>query len=240
MRSSLALLACLGLLACASAEPHTDDAQAAPVPDLGGLQECAAGTQLCLHKAGGPSLVVGDCDDETAGEIELSQDRVASVLYRNCGASVDFATRVMVRSAASSATVAVLLGRQPVALESAGPDRLLVRLPSGSSEIVFQQDTRWDDVLVEYEEDPSLSIVTSEYVEFASYNFGATGRAAGVPAETLLRIAGWSQAAAGLSRPEWGTWDGAAPYGDDPRGHDQVSNGIQYYEVTSRRGSGVP
>ncbi|MBL8226582.1 MAG: hypothetical protein JNM50_14750 [Chromatiales bacterium] len=62
-------------------------------------------------------------------------------------------------------------------------------------------------------------------------NYGATGRAAGIPGEALARIAGWSQAASGLWRTEWGHWNGAAPYGDDPDGRAKVLEGITCFEV---------
>lgn len=55
------------------------------------------------------------------------------------------------------------------------------------------------------------------WAAFGNFNFGATGYAAGIPAEILLMGAGWAQSRARTSRPEWGTWYKDAPYGDDPQ-----------------------
>ena len=70
----------------------------------------------------------------------------------------------------------------------------------------------------------------SQYQDFGNFNFGVTGRAAHFPEETLLRGAGWAQEDAGTSLPEWGHWDGSAPYGDDPADQEQIKEGFKYYD----------
>jgi RHS repeat-associated protein len=64
------------------------------------------------------------------------------------------------------------------------------------------------------------------YQQFGNFNFGATGAAAGIPTEVLLRGAGWGQTRAGTSRPEFGKWYGRPPYGDDPDDQDLIWKGI--------------
>ncbi len=52
---------------------------------------------------------------------------------------------------------------------------------------------------------------------FGNFNYGATGTAAGIPAEILLMGAGFAQSRAGTSRSEWSHWYQRPPYGDDPQ-----------------------
>jgi len=66
------------------------------------------------------------------------------------------------------------------------------------------------------------------WAAFGNFNFGATGTAAGIPAEILLMGAGWAQSRAGTSRPEWGNWRGGPPYGDDPEDQRAIREGINY------------
>ncbi|MEH5010239.1 polymorphic toxin type 44 domain-containing protein [Phytobacter diazotrophicus] len=66
------------------------------------------------------------------------------------------------------------------------------------------------------------------WAAFGNFNFGATGHAAGIPAEILLMGAGWAQSRARTSRPEWGTWYKDAPYGDDPQDQYWIKEGIKY------------
>ena len=67
-----------------------------------------------------------------------------------------------------------------------------------------------------------------DLANFGNFNYGATGFAAGIPEETLYMGAGFAQSRAGTSKPQWGTWYGELPYGDDP--HDQfwIKQGIDY------------
>ncbi|TAK01136.1 MAG: hypothetical protein EPO39_14820 [Candidatus Manganitrophaceae bacterium] len=67
-------------------------------------------------------------------------------------------------------------------------------------------------------------------VSLSNFNYCATGRAAGLPPELLLRLAGWTQQASGLYRQEWGEWSGGPLYGDDPRGSEKICGGVAYYE----------
>ncbi|MEE1925290.1 polymorphic toxin type 44 domain-containing protein [Pseudomonas sp. 148P] len=67
-----------------------------------------------------------------------------------------------------------------------------------------------------------------KYEDFGNFNYGATGTAAGISEEVLLRGAGWAQSQAGTSEPEFGSWWSNAPYGDDPKDQRQIKAGIEY------------
>jgi RHS repeat-associated protein len=68
----------------------------------------------------------------------------------------------------------------------------------------------------------------SPYGDFGNFNFGATGSAAGLPLQELLRGAGWAQQQAGTSQPNWGNPWGNSPYGDDPHDQAMIGLGISY------------
>ncbi|GKU23225.1 polymorphic toxin type 44 domain-containing protein [Clostridium folliculivorans] len=61
--------------------------------------------------------------------------------------------------------------------------------------------------------------------------YGYLGKAFGYSDELLKRAAGYAQAKAGtnIEHPEWGTWMGDAPYGDDPIDQFYIQVGISYY-----------
>ncbi|WP_164055861.1 polymorphic toxin type 44 domain-containing protein, partial [Serratia marcescens] len=63
---------------------------------------------------------------------------------------------------------------------------------------------------------------------FGNFNYGATGTAAGIPAEILLMGAGFAQSRAGTSRSEWSHWYQRPPYGDDPQDQYWIKQGIDY------------
>lgn len=63
---------------------------------------------------------------------------------------------------------------------------------------------------------------------FGNFNYGATGTAAGIPANILLMAAGFAQYRAGTSRPEWRHWYPRPPYGDDPWDQYWIQQGINY------------
>lgn len=63
---------------------------------------------------------------------------------------------------------------------------------------------------------------------FGNFNYGATGTAARIDEETLLRAAGYAQMRAGNSKPEFGNPLGGPPYGDDPTDQFWIKAGIQF------------
>ncbi|WP_249032654.1 polymorphic toxin type 44 domain-containing protein [Tenebrionicola larvae] len=66
------------------------------------------------------------------------------------------------------------------------------------------------------------------WANFGNFNFGATGTAAGIPANILLMGAGFAQSRAGTSNPLWGNWYDKPPYGDDPTDQRFIREGIIY------------
>lgn len=68
----------------------------------------------------------------------------------------------------------------------------------------------------------------SQYEEFGNFNYGATGTAAGISADVLLRAAGAAQALAGTSKKEFGKWWSEPPYGDDPVDQVWIRAGVEY------------
>jgi hypothetical protein len=67
-----------------------------------------------------------------------------------------------------------------------------------------------------------------KYAEFGNFNYGATGYAAGIPEEVLLRLAGCAQQRAGTSDLAWDRCWGKPPYGDDPGDQRWIQEGIRH------------
>lgn len=66
------------------------------------------------------------------------------------------------------------------------------------------------------------------WANFGNFDYGATGTAAGIPAEILLMGGGFAQSRAGTSKAEWGHWYEKSPYGDDPKDQYWIKQGIDY------------
>ena len=73
-----------------------------------------------------------------------------------------------------------------------------------------------------------------EFQDAGNFNYGATGKAIGIPDRILLMGAGWAQEEAGTSKEEWNSWYGSPPYGDDPKDQEKIKEGIDYYNNTVR------
>lgn len=73
-----------------------------------------------------------------------------------------------------------------------------------------------------------------DFEDFGNFNFGVTGKAAGIPDTVLLRGAGWAQERAGTSLPSWGHWWKKSPYGDDPNDQQKILEGIAFYNENFR------
>lgn len=67
-----------------------------------------------------------------------------------------------------------------------------------------------------------------EYEAFGNFNYGATGTVLGIPENVLLRAAGVAQTVAKTTLPDFGTWWGGEPFGDDPRDQYWIRKGIEY------------
>jgi hypothetical protein len=71
----------------------------------------------------------------------------------------------------------------------------------------------------------------SPYQSFGNFNYGATGAAAGIQLQVLLRAAGWAQERAQTGDPKFGHWYGSPPYGDDPDDQADIIRGFNYYKA---------
>ncbi|NVZ51565.1 bacteriocin [Pseudomonas sp. B6002] len=67
-----------------------------------------------------------------------------------------------------------------------------------------------------------------KYEAFGNFNYGATGTVLGIPEHVLLRAAGAAQTFAETTKPEYGSWWGGEPFGDDPRDQYWIRRGIEY------------
>ncbi|MEM7482379.1 MAG: polymorphic toxin type 44 domain-containing protein [Acidobacteriota bacterium] len=74
-----------------------------------------------------------------------------------------------------------------------------------------------------------------QYEDFGNFNYGATGRALGLPERLLLREAGRAQQAAGTSLQDWGEpglrvnpFGGSGFFGDDPKDYHWIRLGYEY------------
>jgi hypothetical protein len=193
----------------------------------GVLSLSPAGDRLMLAHQG-REAPLGECADEEQGNTGSQRGILASVVERNCGATVDFATRIELRSGDRRMAIAVFGGRVSVSLKWTAEGLAVTHAPVGPDRVYRRAETAFGTQVI-YTSSGAPAPAT-EYSDFSNFNYGATGRASGVPAELLLRVAGWSQQASGLYRPEWGTWNGAPPYGDDPAGSTKIREGIAYYE----------
>lgn len=76
-----------------------------------------------------------------------------------------------------------------------------------------------------------------KFEPFENFNFGATGRATGLPGSILLQEAERAQSTAGTSLSSWGgpgirglPFTGTGSYGDDPVDQFWIQQGINYHD----------
>ncbi|MFA5422606.1 MAG: polymorphic toxin type 44 domain-containing protein [Phycisphaerae bacterium] len=200
---------------------------------IGRFEESETGEELMQIK-GGHETLPWSYEDEVKQEL-LSPDKrnIAKVYIRNCNATTDYATRVDLISTSNDPNlkplkVLILESYQPVNVEWSGSDKLIIDYPPMEKELIFVKESLVSGIEIEYRNNLYRG-PESQYIDFSSFNYGVTGMAAGFSEEELLRIAGWSQMKSGLYKSEWGTWYGDEPYGDDPRGHNMIKQGIELY-----------
>lgn len=200
---------------------------------LGTLRSHADPPRLVLIQPDGTVVPCGACQDQVRQEALGGGGRTARVLQRFCGVTVDLATRVHLHGGDEEPVVAVFAGAQRVLIEWTAPETLVIHHAPAPADDVYLRRRAVAGVRIEYADDLEPSGQRGEsarldagILDLASFDFGASGRRQGMPAELLLRVAGWSQQASGLHRPEWGVWTGPAPHGDGPRGAAQVARGI--------------
>lgn len=191
------------------------------------LQESADRRRLLIRWQG-VDQTLGECHDRLLQRLQRG-GRVVSVVERNCGATVDYATQVLIDGGRRGVeTLAVFQGRPQVQVAWNGR-RLQVSHPRLPAARVFRRLQQAGGVEVFYVAlGPAPTPTAQGTLDESSRNYGAHGRALGLPDEVLLRWAGWAQQASGLHRGDWGRWSGAAPYGDDPRGSQLIRDGMKH------------
>lgn len=184
----------------------------------------------------GMEQVIGSCSDRLLQRVTLRRSSTsASVIERNCGATVDYATQVVVDGREGRETVAIFQGRPDISLAWNGR-RLQVNRSWLPADKIFLQRGSAAGLGIAYAVlGPPATPTSQNALDESNRNWGANGRAVGLPDEVLLRWAGWAQQASGLHRDDWGNWHDAAPYGDDPRGRTKIREGIDYYADTGQR-----
>ncbi len=215
------------VLEAAMPAPAVDIAAAGP--DRYSLRESSDGSSLVLNW-NGIDTVIGSCSERLLQWVDLHRGGLsASVVERNCGATVDYATQVVMDGPEGRSTVAVFQGRSRVALGWDG-QRLQVKRPWLPPGKIFRQRRSAAGFGVDYAVLGPAALPTSQHtLDDSNRGWGAHGRSVGLPEEVLLRWAGWAQQASGLYRDEWGHWNGQAPYGDDRQGSERIREGIQDY-----------
>ncbi len=68
------------------------------------------------------------------------------------------------------------------------------------------------------------------YEDFGNVNYGATGRAAGIPRAILQVGAGLAQYKDGTHKPEYGSFF-SSTFGDDPKDQEQIKLGMDYFDA---------
>lgn len=203
---------------------------------LGTLRSTAEPPTLVLLRPDGTQIPCGACRDELVQQAVGPGGRTARIEYRYCGVTVDLATRVLVTDAAGhDDVVLVVAGPQTLRVEWQAANALRIHHAGLDTDDVYTQRREASAVTITYVDDLGAGAAVSTrtdgtVLDAASFDYGATGRAAGMPVEMLERMAGWSQQSSGLYREEWGIWSGPPPYGDGPRGAAQIARGIRYVE----------
>lgn len=235
----------LFLVSCAKkpvslAVPSQDEPGQAEIVDANGLliaqlNERELKDTLWLTLPNQEPIVFGECGDRIMQAAVCPEGSPAAVVYeRNCGASTDWATRIDLVSSAEDMgkddrnTIFIIKGSQQVTAAWKDSGSLMITFPQIDAKDIYKQQDRSGEITVEYvqTDDPADE---TRYLEYANFNFGLTGIAAGVPEEILLRMAGWAQKKSGMTRSEWGEWDGDPPYGDDPHEHMLIKEGFLFY-----------
>ena len=204
---------------------------------VGTLQGDDKGDNLFLLRPDGKNIPCGSWEDQVNCKEPSPKGRVTAVVYvRDCGATTDFSTCVDLISTKIGPekndpnTFFAVKGRHSVEIMWTSPDTLAIKYPQVKEEYIYRKQTKVHDILIEYDEKPAPKEKTM-YLEISNFNYGATGLAAGLCEETLLRIAGWSQFKSSLTRPQWGNWYGDPPYGDDPNEQYYIKQGFEYYRL---------
>lgn len=203
------------------------------------MEQSASGDGLRIVLADGSGEQRITCEDKTvtAGAAQ-GQQFSAMVEMRDCGATTDYATRVLLRGPAGTELVAVFAGKPDVKLTWTDQQTLNIDYASVAQERIYLQKNRTQaGFSITYRPVMPASIPTDQKkMDISNIHFGMTGTAAKMPREMLLRWAGWTQQQSGLYRKEWNDWTGASPYGDDPAEQKAILAGMQYADMKLKQG----
>jgi RHS repeat-associated protein len=98
----------------------------------------------------------------------------------------------------------------------------------------YKQNKETTDFFNTFPGRPGLAInPASPFEDFGNFNYGATGAAAGIPLDLLLRAAGYYGTKAQPGNSAWDAFNaaiGGAPYGDDPADQPHIIDGFNYYK----------
>ncbi len=187
--------------------------------------------ELHLRRQGREDVIGGCGDEQLEGGHDLGHGLTAVAYVRNCGATVDYATHVAIRGASFSEVVAVFGGRPRVVLVARSGGLRILHSPV-PPDLVFLRKSSAGRLSVSFETaGHPVKQTPQDRLEYSFLGYSATGRAAGLPKELLLRWAGWAQEASGMHRGEWGRWSGAWPYGIAPRTLSKIQEGFRHYEL---------
>lgn len=233
-RTTASILAAIAIVVIVEAQPPKDgvEVKADDGTTFGHLRAVPEDRTLVFTPDGGEPMLIGQCADDSIFRVPSpSEVTAAYVFHRNCGATVDFATQVAVAQGNASGTVAVFTGRPSVELKWSSDRTLTVSHSALDPEEVFVSEVEIMGISVTYVVfEKRAGSTDQDRLDFSNVNFGATGLAAGMPRELLLRLAGWSQEASGLHRNEWKNWLDEEPYGDDPSELQKIKDGFGFFD----------
>lgn len=224
------ILVLLDITAASADEPSMVRIMSPDGKLFGTLRSSHKNKNLIFVQPGGNELEIGSCSDTKKYE-NFSPDKKYKVILveRNCGVTVDLSSLIFIEKKNVRKGIAIFEGSPKITFIWHGEKKLEVHHSRIKTDRIFLQLEKIYDISVGFVADLE-PVEPNKYMDFSNFNYGATGRSAGLPQELLLRVAGWAQEFSGLHRKEWGHWESQSPYGDDPRGSANILNGIKYYE----------
>lgn len=121
-----------------------------------------------------------------------------------------------------------------------GPDWELLLLLRNMQEAQSQWNPMWFYRQVKNDGPRDFKQRDPKFEDFGNFNFGASGRAFGLPATALFRGAGWAIQQADPARDGLGEPWGKFPYGDFPNDQKEIGRGIDFCECAGYRPSWSP
>jgi len=196
---------------------------------LGYIFESDDQKSLMLNSPDQPEFALASCGIKTIKMVSSPQKTfTAKVIEKNCGASTDFATQVVIQYQNNEKIVAIYQGRPKVQPIWNSEKSLVIERSALETNEIFKLDpVAFEIKIAEKDRFPRQGATDKKVNNEASFNFGTT-LAQTSSDEMILRVAGWAQEASGLYKSSWGRWDAPKNYGDNPEELAQVLLGIRY------------